>query len=239
MKKKEKWSGILFPALTLLCFLGFMGSLVFPNKVLDTYEINMHQEEGEPEVLLPLSYDEPIVYEVDTGDRPMSGVQLGISKRGASQAGRILSYGVYSSGEMICESEYDISLGDDLQYVYLPFQSAEKCKGKLSIQLTLKKTGADGSGEILPGLCANFTPVENAGLILPEDIVPEPLITGPGSGAKSRRIYHLLKEKEVQLKGYHIYSHDTYPFLYDMRILTFLFLAVSMTTGFGGRRKRA
>ncbi|MBO4338013.1 MAG: hypothetical protein J5842_08055 [Lachnospiraceae bacterium] len=255
-KKKEGFLNILFPLLTLICLAGFAGSLVFPNKVLDTYEINMKEEEGEPEVLLPLSYDEPIVYNVDTEGRPLYGIQPGIDKRGAFQSGRMLVTEVRLSDTVICRETYEIAAGDDLQYVYLPFSKPDKCKGDLSIYFTLE--GGSKDEEPLPALRANFSDVKNASVSCPHDTKIVPAVTAadgtdenaddtgdtdadvadPNEDDMSGMIEEYLETDRLQLKGYHIYSHNTYPLLYDMRILTFVFLAVSMTVSFKKRRER-
>ena len=249
--KKRSFACIVFPLLTLICLAGFIGSLIFPNKVLDTYEINMTQEEGEPEVLLPLSYDMPIEYEVDTKGRQMYGIQLGINKRGFLQQGKKLSVKVFSKDTGVSEMLYDIEQGDELQYVYLPFEDPEKCVGQLRIELVLAQ-GSAASKEDLPALTANFNEVPDTKTVISEDqpvIASEPDDAGEiddsdtdsnkDNDKESLQVkVDELKEKEnVSLKGYHIYSHDTYPFLYDFRLLTFVFLAVSMTLSYRGRRK--
>ncbi|MCR4896110.1 MAG: hypothetical protein K5891_04965, partial [Lachnospiraceae bacterium] len=65
-KKKAVWPNLVFPLLTVICLAGFIGSLIFPNSVLDTIHVNMQEEEGEDVILLPLSYEYPILYRVDT-----------------------------------------------------------------------------------------------------------------------------------------------------------------------------
>ena len=215
-KKKAAWPNLVFPLLTVFCLAGFIGSLIFPNSVLDTIHVNMQEEEGEDVILLPLSYEYPILYRVDTQGRPMQGIQPGIHKRGQDQQGQRLRYTVSVGGSVVSENVYEISEGFDEQFVYLPFANAEACSGKLEIAFLL-----EGDSQMEPeeraALEANHNRVKDCETLVYEELEST--------------------DKPYSLKGSHIYSHNTYPFLYDMRILTFLFLAVSMTLTFRGRRK--
>jgi hypothetical protein len=47
-----------------------------------------------------------------------------------------------------------------------------------------------------------------------------------------------LSAADVSLKCSYIYTHETYPFLYDFRLLTFVFLAASMTVSYSSRKKK-
>ena len=259
-KKKAGWPNLVFPLLTVICLAGFVCSLLFPNSVLDTIGMNVQQEEGEVTVLLPLSYDSPILYSVDTQGRPMQGIQPGIHKRGWDQAGQRLRYQVLLGDQLVSDNVYDISQGFDLQYVYLPFANADACSGKLTIKLFLEGDTKEPV-ERCAALEANFTPVKDCETTVYEgiEIALSEEDTEAEDGDKTedaatsdeteeteetpdaQELLESAKEQSRQtpysLKGYHIYSHNTYPLLYDMRILTFLFLAVSMTLTFKGRRK--
>ncbi|MCR5281952.1 MAG: hypothetical protein K6E18_01140, partial [Lachnospiraceae bacterium] len=195
---------------------GFIGSLIFPNSVLDTIHVNMQEEEGEDVILLPLSYEYPILYRVDTQGRPLQGVQPGIHKRGWDQQGQRLRYTVFVGGQIVSENVYEISEGFDEQFVYLPFADPDACTGKLEIAFLLE-ADTKAEPEMCAALEANHTEVKDYETVVYDELADE-------VGACS-------------LKGSLIYSHNTYPLLYDMRILTFLFLAVSMTLTFKGRRK--
>ena len=228
---------ILFPLLTVLCLAGFIGSLIFPNEVLDTYHMNMSQEEGDLLVLLPLSYDEPILYEIDTAGKAMQGVQLGIHKRGLSQQGQKLVYTVSTSAGVVSENIYSIEEGGDLQYVFLPFANPKSCVGKLTIALKLQADERLGEDQTA-ALEANHRQVPGTETILPEGMESRPEQEGYGSAALYRELYHIEKDRSPSLRGSHIYSHNTYPFLYDFRILTFVFLAVWMTLPRRERERR-
>ncbi|MCR5417979.1 MAG: hypothetical protein K6E84_03610 [Lachnospiraceae bacterium] len=223
-KKKIGIARILFPLLTLLCLAGFIGSLIFPNEVLDTYKVNMSEEEGDETTLLPLSYVEPISYEIDTAGRAMKGVQLGISKRGQTQSGQILHYDVYAGGNKVSENVYDLSAGEDLQYVYLPFVNDTACSGSLRIELKLDAGAGELPEEERAALEANHRQIDGIETVLYEGAATsdpdaaDPDATDPDAAGQG----------VPNLRGSHIYSHNTYPFLYDFRILTFVFLAVSM-----------
>ena len=43
--------------------------------------------------------------------------------------------------------------------------------------------------------------------------------------------------ENVSLKCSYIYTHNTYPFLYDCRLLTFVFLAASMAVCYPRKKK--
>lgn len=129
---KKIWKAyVILPLITLFCLAGFIGSLLFPNKVLDTYVINMSEEEGDTEILLPLSHvaQRQVAYRVDTSERPMRGIQIGINKQGREITGSCLRYQVYAAektqkmdvaqitakGQPLSDSLYDLSQGDNLQ----------------------------------------------------------------------------------------------------------------------------
>lgn len=208
---------IILPLLTLFCLAGFIGSYVFPNTVLDTYVINMTEEGDDAQVQLPLSLQSPIVYEMNTGGLPMQGIQVGINKRGYALENTILEYTVYADGVCVSTNFYAVAEGDDLQYVFLPFAHSQQCIGQLRISFIL--TAAEEEPKAYPVLMANHAKIENTATIV------ENLPLGEEATALS-------------LKCSYIYSHDTYPFLYDFRILTFIFLAASMTVTYPKRKKK-
>lgn len=208
---------IILPMLTLFCLAGFIGSYVFPNTVLDTYVINMTEEGEDTEVQLPLSLQKPVVYEMNTGGLPMQGIQVGINKRGYTLDNTTLTYSVYADEKCVSTNSYGVAAGDDLQYVYLPFDNPEQCTGKLRISFVLGT--AEEDPEAYPALMANHTEVKDTATIaenLPEGETTEAL----------------------SLKCSYIYTHDTYPFLYDFRLLTFIFLAASMTVCYPKRKNK-
>ncbi len=216
--KIKKWkANIVLPILTLLCLAGFIGSYIFPNTVLDTFVINMAEEEGDTEVLLPLSLQNEIVYEMNTKGLPLRGIQVGINKRGHALTRTNLIYSVYAGDDCICNNVYEVAAGDDLQYVYLPFENYEKCIGDIRIVFRLDADEEDP--DAYPALMANHAKIEGTKTIA--EVLPEE------EG-----------DKELSLKCNHIYTHDTYPFLYDCRLLTFVFLAATMAVNFPKGKKK-
>lgn len=216
--KMKKWkANIILPILTLLCFAGFIGSYIFPNTVLDTFVINMAEEEGDTEVLLPLSLQTPIEYEMNTKGLPLRGIQVGINKRGHALTRTNLIYSVFVGDECICNNVYEVAAGDDLQYVYLPFENYEKCIGDIRISFILDADEEDP--DAYPALMANHAQIEGTTTIAENRPEGE-------------------EDTEVSLKCNYIYTHDTYPFLYDCRLLTFVFLAASMAVNYPRRRKK-
>lgn len=238
-----KYAYLILPICTLLCLAGFIGSYLFPNEVLDTYEVNMKEEEGDGEFVWPLTgAEDEIGYVMETDGRALKGFQIGISKNGAALTGTELIYRVYglpdegasmkeviegSSGrieteglELLLEKSYDLGSCLDGQYPYLPFDDEGVCKGRLYITFTYRSNGNEEG--VLPGIYANHHKVDNAASYREGKIISE--MSGE-------------KETPVMIKHYYIYSHDTYPLLYDCRVLTFVFLAASMTVCYPGLKK--
>lgn len=230
-----KYAYFILPICTLLCLAGFIGSYLFPNEVLDTYEVNMKEEEGDEEFIWEMTgAEDEIGYVMETDGRALKGFQIGISKGGATLTGTELIYRVYAlpdegasmeevieeaSGgietenlELLLEKSYDLGSCLDGQYPYLPFDEEGVCKGRLYITFTYRSNGNEEG--VLPGIYANHHKVDNVASYRVGKIVPE--MVGE-------------KETPVMIKHYYIYSHDTYPLLYDCRVLTFVFLAASMT----------
>lgn len=214
----EKKLYIILPIITLFCLAGFIGSLVFPNEVLDTNTANM--EESEEDIYLPLQKEGKSIkigYEMTTESRPLKGVQVGIDKNGQPLKGTVLNYHVYVKEEdkkeytLVSENIYDLgSQTYDFQYVYLPFSNFEKCQGQVYISFFLNE---EKTMENPPALRANDNRLEHTTTCYEEE-----------SGSWT------VMEGGLMLS--YIYSHDTYPFLYEFRILTFVFLAASMTLSY-------
>jgi len=209
---------IVLPIVTLLCFAGFIGSLFFPKQVLDTYKINVSEEDGDAEFGIPLSEQTPVSYELNTAGSPMRGIQVAVSKEGSSQEGVILRYQVYEHsadearrfGELLSDNVYQVSDGDEVQYVYLPFEDSEKCRGDIIVTFCYE---SDTEIQNPPALLANHTLIDNTLTMNGEQPV------------------------EGSLKTMYIYTHDTYPLLYDFRLMTFVFLAASMAVSYSGRKR--
>ena len=218
-KKNINIAHMILPILTLLCFAGFIGSLLFPNKVLDTYKINVTEEEGDTEFTIPLSKEEKISYVMNATANPMQGIQVGISKEGENQEGVLLHYQVYQQdkekdtllGELLSDNVYDVELGDNLQYVYLPFGNSEKCTGDIVVCFSYESEKENGKA---PALLANHTMVQNTITMVGDTIL------------------------DGSLKSMYIYTHDTYPLLYDFRLMTFVFLAASMAVTYPKRKSK-
>lgn len=239
----SKYAYIILPIGTLLCLAGFIGSYLFPNEVLDTYEVNMKEAEDDREFVIPFTggISDEIGYAMETDGRELKGIQIGISKGGASLSGANLVYRVYQLPEdanlqaltpeqlngnlndasVILEQYYDLGNCMDGQYLYLPFDKSGKidetkrCIGKLYITFSYNSNGNTEEG--MPGLFANHGIVKNAATYREGKIVTDE-IAG--------------KQLPQMIKHYYIYSHNTYPLLYDSRVLTFVFLAASMTVAY-------
>lgn len=231
MVKKICKATVLLPLMTLFCFAGFIGSLLIPNTVLDTYVINMTEEEGDTEVLLPLSSRDPILYEMNTNGRSMRGIQIGIDKRNIPYTKAVLSYQVYQNETLLSDNEYDLVQLENLQYVYLPYADYEKVIGDIQIRFFMK----EASHDVLPAITANHRYIKDTRTI-PAGQIIERETEAEETEAKETEAEETeaeeMEEGVLSLKGNYVYTHETYPFLYDFRILSFLFLAVTMTVSF-------
>lgn len=223
--KKFLRPAILLPICTLLCFAGLIGSFLIPNKVLDTVVANMSEsEDDKEEVIYFTSESDEFAYVFTTEDRPLKGFQIGIDKRGQSLDGFTLSYRVYAlsdgasegsstenadpkipeRGEMLYQGSYSLSECMDGQYPYLPMEG-DALKGRVMVTFSI----------VLPDSYVAIDPAGMPGVFV-------------NHGSANDAVTYFNGEKAgYLLKTQYVYSHDTYPFLYDFRIMLFVFLAVS------------
>ena len=221
----SKYAYIYLPIGTLLCLAGFIGSYLFPNEVLDTYKVNVTEEEGDTEFVQYFTGAEnEIGYIMETDGRAMKGFQIGISKNGQSLEGTELVYRVYALSEekylaeevdissmtLLDEEVYDLGTCLDGQYPYLPFGN-ELCMGKIYITLTYR---ANGNTEPAPGIFMNHSEILHVATY----------VDG--------------KKMDGNLKCYYIYTHDTYPFLYDSRVMFCILLAATACVAFPAYSKK-
>ena len=221
----SKYAYIYLPIGTLLCLAGFIGSYLFPNEVLDTYKVNVTEEEGDMEFVQYFTGAEnEIGYIMETDGRAMKGFQIGISKNGQTLEGTELVYRVYALSEekylaeevdvssmtLLDEEVYDLGTCLDGQYPYLPFGN-ELCTGKIYITLTYR---ANGNTEPAPGIFMNHSEILHVATY----------VDG--------------KKMDGNLKCYYIYTHDTYPFLYDSRVMFCILLAATACVAFPAYSKK-
>jgi hypothetical protein len=154
---------------------------------------------------------------MDTEGRAMRGIQVGINRQGKAIEGN-LHYDVYvingTEQTLVSSNAYNIAEGFDLQYVYLPYEHYETCVGTLCIDFYTEGSTTAGQS---PAIMANHTITEGTETLADAD-----------------------KAFEGSLKCSYIYTHETYPFLYDFRILFCIFMAASMAVHYPlrkGRRK--
>lgn len=199
----------ILPLVTLLLFIGLIISLLVPKKVIDTYKVNVTEEEGDTEVMIDLPAESELVHTMNTGSRPMLGIQIAISKNGSTYTNSVLSCEVYQTGteNLLSKNEYSLAQGEELQYIYIPFADYEKCMGTISIRFQY----IDRDGNIgAPAILANGSSITGSGTIV--------------NGAKY----------PGNIKCMYVYTHDTYPLVYDLRILFLMFLAATMTASIPG-----
>lgn len=225
-----KYAYLILPIGTLLCLAGFIGSYLFSNEVLDTYQVNMTEAEDDEETVhLFTGAEDEFGYVMETDARALKGFQIGISKNGAALTGTELIYRVYRLPDeismdslpgqigtdeltLLLEKSYDLGSCMDGQYPYLPFDEEGLCSGKLYLTFTYHQNS--NTEDAAPGIFVNHGKVDRAATYLNGEISDE------------------------MLKNCYIYSHNTYPLLYDARVLTFVFLAASATVCYPGRKRR-
>lgn len=205
---------VLLPIITLLCAFALAASYVFPNKVLDTYVFNMEEENGIEESILMLEAESIVSFQINTGSRPLRGIQVGIHKNGGVFENGMLFTQVYDSGRttLLSENRYEIKDGLDLQYVYLPFDNYESCVGDITIEFSYDAQG--NTADEMPGLMINTATLEEKETYLDGEML------------------------QGNLKGYLIYTHNTYPLTYDLKLCLFLLLAMTMTVNITSVIKR-
>lgn len=233
----SKYAYIYLPIATLLCLAGFIGSYLFPNSVLDTYKVNMDEAEDDTEYVQYFTGAEnEIGYLTDTDGRIMKGFQIGISKNGAALDGAQILYRVYVLDEpdkkidecltdmidisdltQVEEGICDMGSCLDGQYPYLPFQN-EACTGTLYITLTFY--AGQNQEQILPGVFMNHSDIQGAATY----INGQKAVNDEGISANVKCCY--------------IYTHDTYPFLYDSRVMLCIFLAASACVSYPALSKK-
>lgn len=198
---------IILPSITFLLAVLLICSYLIPKKVIDTYQINITEEEGDTERLIPLE-DSVITYHMNTGSRPIMGIHIGVAKNGNAYDTAAIICNVYTKeGTLVSENGYLLRQGEDMQYIYIPFENYEQCFGEITMEFTYE-SGSD-TGVTSPGILANGKELTDA-----------------YTEVDGRRV-------EGNMKTIYIYTHDTYPLVYDLRILTALFFAASMGVHYG------
>lgn len=243
---------IITAGLALLLVLSWL----FPNRVLDTYEMNISASKEEERVI-PLPEGSVLSYTLNTGNRPLRGIQPGVSLQGFRFAAGQLRCRVYRepSHELVSDNVYplseltagmqanldsgmDASLSLESMYTYIPFADYEKCKGDIAIEFSY-----ESMGEVPEAFLGVAAPAEEG--------------AAPGEAAMRKSAVPALLVNSVQkentetryngenvdggLCGYSIYTHNTYPLVYDLRLLICIFLAASVAAqGCGAvlRRKK-
>lgn len=191
-----------------VCAAGLVWSYVKPRTTLDTYEVNMAENNDYNIVLKP---ETEVDYYCNTGNLPLNGVQMGISKEGHE----------YTDGKVVCsvfKAEDNSLLGTtaqnlneivELQYVYFPFMAMNQYAGEIIIKFTY-----EGTDTQYPAIVANDTVVEDIATYV--------------NGEKI----------DGCLKAYHLYSRDIYPYVFDLRIFLVIFIAVFFTLSFNKRNEQ-
>ncbi len=201
----------MLPILTI----GMIGLLVIscliPKKVIDTYKTNITEEDGDEEYLIPLDAKSTITYHMNTGNRPIMGMHIGVAKNGNIYQDETIICRVFAGDQKIPVSEniYSLSQGEDVQYVYIPFENYEACMGDIAVEFNFK-TSDQVTGSY-PSILANGKKITNA-----------------YTQINGHRI-------EGNIKNIYIYTHNTYPLVYDLRILVALFAAASMAVNYKKR----
>lgn len=251
MKKLwEKIHNFILPMATVGLALLLVLSYLFPNKVLDTYQMNISAE-GVIEEAVDLPEGSIISYAMNTGQRPLRGIQPGLGLQGGLFLEGILRYRVYRQGSNTPVSDNEYSLKEvsegirdryferkdsedaealfyEPMYLYLPLDNYTECKGEIRIEFTY-----ESNGETVEYIGEPAEEQSAGRRIVPCLFVNEVRREGT-------RTEHNGKVLTGGLTGYYVYTHNTYPLVYDLRILVFVCLAASAVTPvrFPGKPKR-
>jgi len=199
---------IILPLITLCLVILLVCSYLIPKKVIDTYRINTTEDEGDTEQLLSLEEGTVVTYHMNTGTRPIMGMHIGIGKNGNVYETAAIICNVYTDdGTLVSENGYLLSQGEDMQYIYIPFQNYTQCFGDIYMEFTYQP--GNDTGVSAPGILTNGKELTNAYTEM--------------NGNKL----------DGNIKTIYIYTHDTYPLVYDLRILVVLFFAASMAVNYG------
>lgn len=222
----------ILPTVTVLLALLLILSYLIPNKVLDTYAMNISGEDDVEEAIT-LPEGSVISYTMNTGKRPLWGIQPGLSIQGYHFENAVLRYCVYKNRNNVLLSENEYSLqeisasvmtamqtlpddrkeqfADEPQYICLPFAEYEDCKGDIRIEFSYISNGdepvrmQESQSEKEKAMCLMINSVQK-------------------DGSETKKDGEILKGS---LTGYTVYTHNTYPLVYDLRILVFLLLAAT------------
>lgn len=250
---KKLWKKIhnfILPMATVGLALLLVLSYLFPNKVLDTYQMNISAE-GMIEETVALPEGSVVSYAMNTGQRPLRGIQPGLGLQGGLFSEGVLRYRVYRQGNDTPVSDNVYSLKEVSEgvrdhyfartdteaaesllyepiYLYLPFDNYEDCKGEIRIEFTYESNGetVEYIGEADEGEGVGRT-------IVPCLFVNEVRREGTRTQQNDQTL-------AGGLTGYYVYTHNTYPLVYDLRILVFVGLAASAVTPvrFPGKPKK-
>ena len=199
---------LILPLFTFVLVVLLVCSYLIPKKVIDTYRINTTEEEGDTEQLISLEENTVITYHMNTGTRPIMGMHIGVGKNGNAYETAAIICNVYTQdGTLVSENGYLLNQGEDMQYVYIPFQNYTRCFGDIYMEFTYQP-GSDTEVSA-PGILTNGKELTNA--------------------------YTEMDGNRLNgnIKTIYIYTHDTYPLVYDLRILVVLFFAASMAVNYG------
>ncbi|MDD2970590.1 MAG: hypothetical protein PHE02_00465 [Lachnospiraceae bacterium] len=197
----------ILPIITAMLAVMLVCSYLIPKKVIDTYRTNTTEDEGDSERIQILEPGMKLTYHMNTGSRPMMGIHVGVAKNGNTYDTAAMICNVYTAdGTLVSGNGYLLNQGEDVQYVYLPFQDYEKCRGDITMEFTY--TLETDENVTAPGLLMNGKVLTDAHTEL--------------DGSKM----------DGNLKTIYIYTHDTYPLVYDLRILVVLFFAASMMVNY-------
>lgn len=213
MKKKlidlmEKYGKIFIIFCILIMAMALILSYVKPRQALDTYEINMQENN---DYNIEIDKATTVEYYCDTGEKPLNGVQMGITRQGHEYTdGRIVCT-VFKADDKSVLGSVSQNLNEILQvqYVYFPFTQMTQYSGNIIISFTY-----EGNDTEYPAIIANDNTTENS----------KTLVNG--------------REISGSLKAYYIYSHNTYPLVFDLKIFLAIFITVFFTLPFGNKKNQ-
>lgn len=197
----ERYGRIFVLLCIVIAALGIVLSYVFPNEVPYSIDVN-YSEISDSDIKIPLTKESVVEYQCNSGEKPMAGIQIWISKEGVQFSDGKIVYEVYSGDgtQLLGSGEQALKDLDDKQFVYLPFKGMKKCSGDLSIRFSYS-----GSEEATPVTYANQTTLEEAKTLVDGSVIKGNLISS------------------------YIYINYTHPLVFDLKVMLAIFVTVFFT----------
>lgn len=206
------WTGAALAALVFIC------SSLFPKTVYDIEEYHVVLEEGEREQDIVLAPDTTVLFSLDVGERDVKGIQPCADWGAESCPQGVLcvdAWRVEDDGERIYIGQGSAPLDQGLRraYTYVALAHEEELCGE--VVFAIRFVPAEGE-EAYPLLVATDRDLEDCLTVIDNEAYDGDLLM------------------------YYASEHDTYPLLFDAKLLCLLCVCIALTMeGQSGKEARA